>query len=71
MKFQITKIDFDCSLDCDDDWSESDQIETEELLQKSYIGKIFEVDDEEDLVDLISDQSGWCISHIDYRDVTV
>ena len=33
MKVQITEIDFDCSLD-DSDWSESDQVTTEERLSQ-------------------------------------
>ena len=67
MKYQITSIQFDCSLDCEDDWSESDQIMTEERLNDVYVGQIWDADDEEDLVDEISTASGWCIKSIDYR----
>ena len=76
MQFQITNIDFDCSLDEDifnegpdpgDYWSESDRICTEEKLAQEYTGRILEVDNEEDLVDEISDATGWCIKYIDYR----
>ena len=76
MQFQITDIEFDCSLDEDifneganseDYWSESDRICTEEKLAQEYIGRIWEADDSEDLADEISDATGWCIKSIDYR----
>ena len=78
MKFQITDIEFDCSLEediFDEDadpaeyWSESDRICTEEKLAQEYTGQVWEVDNEEDLVDEISDKTGWCIKSIDYRHV--
>ena len=78
MQFQITNIEFDCSLDEDifneganpeDYWSESDRICTEEKLAQEYIGQILEVDNEEDLVHGISDATGWCIKSIDYRTI--
>ena len=64
MNVQITDIEFDCSLD-DADWSESDQVTTEERLSEVYVGQFWEVDDEEDLIDEISTASGWCIKSID------
>ena len=66
MQFQITEIEFDCSLD-DDDWTEKDQLETEEMLPQSYIGTIWDADNEEDLIEEISCASGWCIKSIDFR----
>ena len=68
MKVQITEINFDCSLD-DADWSESDQVTTEECLSQVYVGQFWEADDEEDLIDEISTASGWCIKSIDYRHI--
>ena len=68
MLYQITDIEFDCSLD-DDDWSEKDQLETEESLPRAYIGEVWEADSEEDLIEEISCASGWCIRSIDYRHV--
>jgi len=68
MQFQITDISFDCSLD-DDDWTSKDQLETEEMLPKSYIGTMWDADSEEDLIEEISCASGWCIESIDYRHV--
>jgi len=78
MKFQITNIEFDCSLEEDifdegadpaEYWSESDRICTEEKLAQEYTGQVWEVDNEEDLVDEISDKTGWCIKSIDYRHI--
>ena len=66
MQFQVTEIEFDCSLD-DDDWTEKDQLETEEMLPQSYIGTIWDADNEEDLIEEISCASGWCIKSIDFR----
>jgi hypothetical protein len=68
MMYQITEIEFDCSLD-DDDWTEQDQLETEEFLPSRYIGTIWEADSEEDLLEEISCASGWCIKSIDYRHI--
>ena len=72
---QITDISFDCSLE-DDDWTEKDQLETEENLPKAYIGQVYELevsndadDDEvvEELLEEVSCSSGWCINNIDFR----
>jgi hypothetical protein len=69
MLFQITSIEFDCSLDCEDDWSESDQIITEEKLNEEYVTTTWWADDGDDLIDEIACASGWCIKSIDYRQV--
>ena len=66
MQFQITDISFDCSLD-DSDWSEKDQLETEEMLPHSYIGSVWEADDEDDLIEEITCATGFCIKSIDYK----
>ena len=72
---QITDISFDCSLE-DDDWTEQDQLVTEEDLPKSYIGSVWELevsddadDDQvvEELLEEVSCSSGWCINNIDFR----
>ena len=70
MQFQVTDINFDCSL-CEDGWTISDQLCTEEKLNEEYIGTIWEAEDGDDLVDEISTSSGWCIRSIDYRIVLV
>ena len=71
---QVTNISFDCSLD-DDDWTEQDQLETEENLPKVYIGQVYELEVDDDANDLeisyelceeISSESGWCINDVDF-----
>ena len=68
MKFQITEIEFDCSLD-DDDWTLSDQLNTEDHLSSAYTGTIWDAEDEEDLIEELSTTSGWCISFVNYRHI--
>jgi hypothetical protein len=66
MKLQITDIEFDLSDDC------GEYIDTEMLqgqLQNVYIGQFWNVDDEDELVDLISDKSGWCVNSINYKEI--
>ena len=63
MKLQITDIEFDLSDDC------GEYIDTELLqdqLQNVYIGQFWDVNEEDELVDLISDKSGWCVRSINY-----
>jgi len=64
MQFQITEIEFD--LDCDsaeEELTEQDRID----LYEDYIGTFWEADDADDLVDEITNASGWRIKYIDYR----
>ena len=35
-------------------------------VSKSVIGEVFDVDDEDELADVISDQTGWCVKSLDY-----
>jgi len=66
MKLQITEIEFDLTDDCDEN------IDTELLqdqLQSVYIGQFWDVDDDLELVDLISDKSGWCVNSIEYKEI--
>ena len=63
MQFQVTKIEFDFA--GDNLFTENDRLD----LIEETIGSIWEVDDEDDLIDEISTASGWCINSIDYRHV--
>jgi hypothetical protein len=66
MKLQITDIEFDLTDDC------GEYIDTELLqdqLQNVYIGQFWNVDEEDELVDLISDKSGWCVNSIEYKEI--
>jgi hypothetical protein len=66
MKLQITDIEFDLSDDC------GEYIDTELLqdqLQNVYIGQFWDVNEEDELVDLISNKSGWCVNSINYKQI--
>jgi hypothetical protein len=66
MKLQITGIEFDLTEDV------GEYIDTEMLqdqLQRAYIGQIHDVIEEDELVDVISDRTGWCVSSINYEEV--
>ena len=63
MQFQVTKIEFDFA--GDNLFTENDRLD----LIEETIGSIWEVDDEDDLIEEITSASGWCINFIDYRHV--
>ena len=66
MKLQITEIEFDLTDDCD----ENIDIELlQHQLQNVYVGQFWNVDDDLELVDLISDKSGWCVNSINYKEI--
>ena len=64
MKLLVTKIEFDFD---DNDFVEWEGLSLEEqiAITNDNLG-IWEVDNEDELVDKISDKSGWCIKSIDY-----
>ena len=63
MKLLVTQIEFDFNTDMPEIYgvSEEDAI----AITNDNLG-IWEVDNEDELVDKISDNSGWCIKSIDY-----
>ena len=61
MKLLVTQIEFDFEDGYDELFSKDDQ---QNVIQDA-IG-IWEVDNEDELVDKISDTLGWCIKSIDY-----
>ena len=63
MQFQITKIEFDFA--GDNLFTENDRLD----LIDETIGHIWEVDDEDDLIEEITSATGWCINSIDYRHI--
>ena len=65
MKLLVTKIEFDFD---DNDFVEWEGLSLEEqiAITNDNLG-IWEVDNEDELVDKISDNSGWCIKSIDYQ----
>jgi len=62
MQFQVTAIEFDF------DDEDLEDVEMNDIIEDT-VGHIWEVDDEEDLVDEITCATGWCIKSIDYRHV--
>ena len=64
MKLLVTQIEFDFNTDMPEIYgvSEEDAI----AITNDNLG-IWEVDNEDELVDKISDNSGWCIKSIDYQ----
>ena len=63
MKLLVTSIQFDFNDDHDDYYKLS--LDEQISITNDNLG-IWEVDSEDELVDKISDKSGWCIKHIDY-----
>ena len=63
MKLLVTQIEFDFNDDYDDAYSLT--LDEQNSITNDNLG-IWEVDNEDELVDKISDNSGWCIKSIDY-----
>ena len=68
MKLLVTQIEFDFNDDYDDDYSLT--LDEQNSITNDNLG-IWEVDNEDELVDKISDNSGWCIKSIDYQQAEV
>ena len=64
MKLLVTKIEFDFDNDDFVEW-EGLTLDEQIAITNDNLG-IWEVDNEDELVDKISDKSGWCIKSIDY-----
>ena len=64
MKFLVTDIKFDFNTDMPDYYSVS--YDDQELIVRDNIG-VWEADDEDDLIEEITCNSGWCIRSIDYH----
>ena len=63
MKFQVTQIQFDFEME-DDDYASQDY--QQQVIDETFNAE-WEVDNEEDLVDEITSQTGWCIKAINYQ----
>ena len=64
MKLLVTQIEFDFNDSLSDEYSLS--LDEQIAITNDNLG-IWEVDNEDELVDKISDNSGWCIKSIDYQ----
>ena len=61
MLLKLTDIEFDFT-DDDAELPYDEQV----AVSKSVIGEVFDVDDEDELADIISEQTGWCVNSLDY-----
>ena len=64
MKFNVTDIEFDFD-DGNDGESYALTFDEEIALRDTALG-IYEADDEDDLIEIITDGAGYCIKSIDY-----
>ena len=65
MKLLVTQIEFDFNDWYQRNWDFSLTSDEQNSITNDNLG-IWEVDNEDELVDKISDNSGWCIKSIDY-----
>jgi hypothetical protein len=68
MMYQVTEITFDLSTGDDSIPEEHIDLVQQELMDE-YVGTQWVVDDEDDLIEEITCQSGWCINSIEYVEV--
>jgi hypothetical protein len=61
MLLKLTDIEFDF-----EDSSGELPYDEQVAVAKSVIDEVFNVDDEDELADVISDQTGWCVKSLDY-----
>ena len=64
MKLLVTQIEFDFNDSLSDEYSLS--LDEQNSITNDNLG-IWEVDNEDELVDKISDTLGWCIKSINYQ----
>ena len=64
MKFYVSDIEFDFNDDLDDIYSVSS--EDQQLIINDNLG-VWDADDEDDLIEEITANAGWCIKSIDYE----
>ena len=64
MKFYVSDIDFDFNTDMPDYYSVSH--DDQQLIINDDLG-VWEADDEDDLVEEITANAGWCIKSLNYE----
>ena len=64
MKFYVSDIEFDFNTDMPDYYSVS--YDDQQLIINDNLG-VWEADDEDDLVEEITANSGWCIKSLNYE----
>ena len=63
MKFLVKDIEFDFNTDMPEYYGVSS--DDQELIIRDHLG-VWDADDEDDLIEEITCNSGWCIKSIDY-----
>tara|TARA_R100000773_G_C4200771_1_gene103357 strand:+ start:197 stop:403 length:207 start_codon:yes stop_codon:yes gene_type:complete len=64
MKFYVSDIEFDFNSDMPDYYSVS--FDDQQLIINDNLG-VWDADDEDDLIEEITANAGWCIKSIDYE----
>ena len=64
MKFYVSDIEFDFNTDMPDYYSVS--YDDQQLIIRDNLG-VWEADDEDDLVEEITANAGWCIKSLNYE----
>ena len=64
MQFLVTDIKFDVNTDMPDYYSVNE--DDQELIVRDNLG-VWEAEDEDDLVEEITANAGWCILSLDYE----
>ena len=64
MKFYVSEIEFDFNTDMPDYYSVSH--DDQQLIINDNLG-VWEADDEDDLVEEITANAGWCIKSLNYE----
>ena len=63
MKFNVTEVEFDF----DDDYAEESKLTFDEEIEiRDLALGVWEVEDEDDLIEEVTTACGWCIKSIDY-----
>ena len=65
MQFRVTKIDFDFDSDILD--TEEMTVDDQQEILDEVLVTTWEAADEEDLIEEITNATGWCIKSIDYH----
>ena len=64
MRFNVTKIEFDFNTHMDEVYGVSP--DEADIIEEDNLG-IWDALDEDDLIEIITDGTGWCIKSIDYQ----
>jgi hypothetical protein len=65
MLLKLTDIEFDF-----EDSSGELPYDEQVAVAKSVIGEVFEVENEDELADAISDETGWCVKSLNYVEIS-